>query len=301
MRLLVASSALLFACASKSNPTLPQVLSTELAQEIARIEPQLLWCFGVPAIERIDAVTGREHCDVGDGMSTIGHAMLYGRMGSFDTISASISPDGRPWRNPGYVNNSNQANSFSRDQLIGLIEATQAVGVVEPLARVWEYFKRTGKLCPDADNNRCDMTDSVSILVRDAIGHPVTSKERAKDEIVVNTEAMTSPAGYQLYLVSRKIMLKAFTGHLTTSYAHSASVLHSRFPSNIWFDVVDRVANHGTPAEFDGIATRLVECMRAWSGPGTEWTWHTNDGCTAQAQGHELVAGGRFLLGRISQ
>ena len=276
-----------FACGSHKTTQKPDEKSTTLEQEIARVEPQIVWACDMP----IESPYRGLACS-GDAMSMTGHVMLYGHMGNFDSVIKSISIDGRPWRSPVHVNNQ-ASDSFSRDAFIGLIESTTASGNKEPLQRVWDYVQSTGKLCPDAGDGRCNLTQSVSILARDALGISVSSAERLEDFVTVNAEAATVPISYQTYLVSRKMGLKAMQNKLTPEYAHAISVLLARFPKNLFYRTVNEMAHKGN---FEPIVAELTKCLAQWKTPGKEWTWSAAGPCIEDSQGHELVALGKFLL-----
>jgi hypothetical protein len=282
----------LASCGRSKSSVLPDVSSEALEQEIARISPKLLWACGLPVEAR------RTDCS-GDGISMAGWVGLVGDLWEWANplvpFEAAVSADGRPWRASDRVDRQ-RGDSFSRDGLLGHVEAATATGVRAPLDRVWAYAKRTGALCPDATDNRCEVTAGVSILVRDALGLSVTGVERTADFTVMNAEAASAPAGYRASLVARKINLKVRQGRLTNEYAHASRVLLKRFPKNLWYRTVERMANKGTDGDFSAIGGELVTCMKRWEQPGTEWAWHTGTEACGPAQGHELVALARLLV-----
>lgn len=280
------------ACGRSKSSVLPDVSSEALEREIARIAPQLPWACGLP----VEA--GRSDCS-GDGVSMGGWVGLVGDLWQWANpmtpFEAATSDDGRPWRASDRVDRQ-RGDSFSRDGLLGHVEAATATGERALLGRVWAYVQRTGKLCPDASDNRCDVTPSVSILVRDALGLNVAGVERAADFPVVNAEAVSAPAGYRASLVARKVHLKVRQGRLTAEYAHASRVLLKRFPKNLWYRLVERMANKGSNEDFSAIGQELVTCMERWEQPGKEWAWHTGTEACGPAQGHELVAVARLLV-----
>lgn len=277
----------LAACGRKETDR-PSVPAALLEQDMARVESGLLWACDLPVEE------GRKDCS-GDAVSMSGRWLLDGGPDAkvWAAVKRSIGPEGRPWRAPDRVG-VQPTDSFSRDQFVGLIEGTVAMGDREPLRAVWAYAQRTGALCPDATDGRCRVTPSVSILAREALGERVTDLERAGDEATLTAEAASVPGTYQAYLVARKVRVKAALGRLTPGYCHSVTVLLSRFPKNLFFRFVN--AQCGKEA-FEPIAEGLKACLSAWPGPGREWAWNGgNQACQAGAQGHEMVAMGRGLI-----
>jgi hypothetical protein len=303
MRYILIILFLIAACGKKKTPVYPQVISEQLKFEIERIEPQLLWYQGMPALDRPNNVNGDPRADVGDSVANAGQIMLYGRANLMPGIKAAIAPDGRPYRHASYIDK-DLSSTFSRDQLIGVAEATVASGDTEALLKVWQYTQaHDGKMCPISNDNRCDISPlgspSVSILVKDALGLKVTAAERAADFIIVNAEAASNPSGYRSYLVSRILFLKVFQNKLTVDYAHAAKVLSSRFPNNLWYKLLERVTHKGTPADFEAIGKDMLPCLQAWEKPGTEWAWYGYNDTKCDVvnnAGHELVFGARFLL-----
>jgi len=240
--------------------------------------------------------SGRKDCS-GDGMSMSGRWLLDGGPDArvWAAVQASIDASGRPWRAPDRVGKQ-PTDSFSRDGFLGLLESTVAMSDKGPLTRVWVYVKRTGKLCPDATDGRCDVTPSVSILAREVLGEGVSAAERVADEATVNGEAVAAPGNYRAYLVARKVHLKARLGRLTQGYCHAIVVLRSRFPENVFFRAVDAECGRG---RWEAVGEALTRCLGAWKNPGSEWTWNAgNSECIATSQGHELISMAKYLLRR---
>lgn len=292
---------LLLSCGQEKTPVYPDVISNDLHEQISRITPLLLWCDGQATSIRNNNIDGRPNCDTGDGASESGFLTLVGNFlqenDMFTALSSSINSNNQPFRSPSYVDKDLE-NSFSRDQLLGFIEATYAgLSPQSGLSRITDYVRRTGKLCSNATDSRCDMSDSMWILVKDALGEAVSDVERWKDETVLNAEASTVPLNYQANLVSRKIFLKAIGNKLTQGYAHAAMLLNKRAPSNLWIKTVFFVTNRGTKSDFDNIAKDLTECLKLYNKPGLHWAWNQGDTkCPQDTVGHEQVALGHFLL-----
>jgi hypothetical protein len=231
-------------------------------------------------------------CDVGDSVSTTGAVLLLGGIGDFSVIDRSIEADGRPWRHPSYVKRDTN-NSFSRDAFIGAMEATFASKKFAPLKRLQGYISRTGKLCPDATDNKCDLTPSVKTLLKYVTGQKVGVVERELDENTILAEVHTVPPGYRAYLTARKLRLIHITGHSTAGYGKSVTVLNSRFPNSFYVRILYAMY---FGKSFDPIAKDLTECLSRWEKPGLDWFGNELNGCTGREQGAELVALSKTLL-----
>jgi len=286
-------------CGKGRETTWPNVVSPTLASEVSRISPRLLWCDGQATSPRKNNIDGRPACDVGDAMTDTGMLLALGNFvgGSQlqDSIIKSIATTGQPYRAPSYVGRDIQ-NEFSRDQFIGLADATAAGLDEKYLNSVLDYYSRTGSLCPNATDSRCKMTPSMITLADDVRKRNVTLAERALDEATLAVEAKTVPLDYEAYLVSRKIFTRAILGKLTDSYASSAKALYNRAPNNMWLNAVFLMTNSGTQQEFDALGAKLASCMAKWEKPGHIWLGRKgNTLCPAESIGHDLVALATFL------
>jgi hypothetical protein len=264
-----------------------------LRAQVERVEPLLLWCDGGVAFPRKNNITKQPMCDVGDSLSTTGAVLLLGGIGDFSVIDRSINADGRPWRHPSYVGK-DKSNSFSRDQALGVMEATVATKNKAPLKRLLEYISRTDKLCPDATDGRCQFTDSVNVLAKDVMGEKVSKAERAKDELTILAEAHVTKPDYTSYLVARKLFLHYRTKTNTFGYRKAVDVLKSRFPDSLHIRTLYAVY-HGK--SLDGVAEALTACLEKWQKPGLDWFGDAvSVECTGKAHGADLVSLGKFLL-----
>lgn len=281
----------LTACGSLSAPKAPRLpaeTSERLSAQVHRMKPLLQYtCDGrVPARRQ-----GFDCVREGDAVSITGWSLLYGRLGEWGAIEESIDGTGRPWRNPLRVGGDDD-HSFSRDQLLGLLEGTIASGNRKGLFAVMRYVHETGKLCPG--DSRCNLTGSTMLLAKLTAGEEVSEAERATDEWVTLLEAKNTPAGYQAHLISRKIMLHAFLGTLTEDYSRAAAILAGRFPKSLFVRTTDAVANR---KDFGRIAEDLATCMASWEAPGNAWIGEEIEhGCQKRSYGHEYVALAKFLL-----
>jgi len=271
----------------ETKPSIPQIVSERLQAQITRMTSLLAWtCDGAAPARRPNI-----ECIVeGDAVSMTGWTLLYGNLGSWSLIEKSIGEDGRPWRNPKRVGGTDM-NSFSRDQLLGLLEGS-AAHTSDSLKSAMRYIERTGRLCPGDD--RCNLTGGVLELVKILLKTPISQAEKTVNDWTIQTEANTVPPGYQAHLVSRKIMLHAHLGTLTTGHAKAAAVLARRFPHSLFLRTAHAVANH---KEFLPIAEDLATCMESWESPGNAWIGEEIErGCQKNSYGHEYVSLAKFLL-----
>lgn len=280
-------------CGAQIASHAPQKDYPALRAQVERVEPLLLWCDGGVAFPRKNNITKQPLCDVGDSVSTTGAVLLFGGIGDFSVIDRSIEANGRPWRHPSYVQRDTN-NSFSRDQFLGVLEATVASKNKAPLKRLLGYVSRTGKLCPDATDNKCDLTPSVQTLLKYVTGQKVVVLERELDENTILAEVHTAPIGYRVYLTARKLRLIHVTGHSTAGYGKSVSVLHSRFPNSFYIRILNAMY---FGKSFDPIANDLTACLERWQVTGKDWFGDALEkGCTDKHQGADLVSMARYLL-----
>jgi hypothetical protein len=252
-----------------------------LAAEIERVKPFVLTCDGMVALATTNNITGQENCGTGDGMTNHGFAMLYGRIGSMDAVANSISADGRPWRSPQYKDR-DTFDSFSRDQFLGLLEATVASGDKTYLKRVLDYEKRTGSLCPDDTDTKCRLTNSLRALSAAVM---VGSKEASLlDVATVLVEAKTA-TGYQAFLTGRKIMLSKILGR--SGHEKAANELHRRFPNNGYFAYI--------AGDNKAAGSLVLDCLRGINNPGDQVTYH-HPACVANAAVFDIMSVGRAVL-----
>lgn len=302
MRIFLLLFVLIVACGTKKkNTVLPEVVSQELQDEINRITPLLLWCDGGPTGDAAHDIDGRPKCNLGDNPAEIGFLTIAGNFSNehsmFEVLKQSFAPDGRPLRSPSYITQG--TNTFSRDQLLGFAEATVAgFPVADGLARIMDYYNRTGEMCANSD--ACRITPGMNILVKYAMGKSVTTAEKIVEASETLIEAQTVPMNFRAGLVTKKIYTMARMGRLTTTHAKAAKIIYDKAPHNLWFRTVYGVTHNGNQAFFEAIASSLVECMKLWQKPGTDWTFSKGDTqCftgEAGVYGHELVALGHLLL-----
>lgn len=257
-----------------------------LQEQISRIEPLLEWRCGLPTEPH------RTDCS-GDAVSMAGRWFLDTKdVSRLPFILASFGIDNRPYRNsehPMY-----EGNSFSRDALMGILEVTVASGDFSALDKLEDYLSRTGRLCTGDD--RCDLTPSMKLLMREVRGYNPTIGERLQDEATIQAEALAAPASYRMYLVLRKLRLKLETKNVTAGYQAALDVVLRRYPSGI-FQRILASKYRQSEVELKSAADALVVCMQQWENAGDDWIGNAIDReCAAHSQGHELVGMAKWIL-----
>jgi hypothetical protein len=259
-----------------------------LRAQVERVEPLLAWtCDGMIPARKADFPCIKE----GDGVSVLGRWIFdTGDKAKMPAILLSVGVDGKePKRNPARQG-IDESNSFSRDQLLGLLEASLSTGNRAGLLSVMRYVQATGHLCIGDD--RCNLTDSTRLLVNEVLGKKPSKVERAKDELTIAGEAATVPPNYRAYLVARKLLLHYKLG-TTKGYRHSAAVLRKRFPSSAFIQLVDALSSGKS---LDPVAAEVTRCLEQWEGPANNWHGDDVNGCQKRSYGHHLVGMGYLLL-----
>lgn len=259
---------------------------TGLQAQVERIEPLLEWRCGLPT------EPNRSDCS-GDAISMAGRWFLDTKdVSRLPFVLASFGPDNRPYRNselPDY-----SGNSFSRDALMGILEITVASGDFSALDKLEDYTRRTGGLCPGDD--RCDITPSMRLLMREVRGYNATFAERVQDEATIQGEAIAAPPTYRMYLVLRKLRLKLETKNVTAGYQAALDAALRRYPSGLFQRVLAAKYRH-SEAQLHSAADALEVCMSKWENAGNDWIGNAIDReCAAHSQGHELVGLAKWIM-----
>ena len=276
---------LLISCGKKSIDPV-RIEHSGLRAQVARIQPLLEWRCGLPT------EPNRTDCS-GDAISMAGRWFLdSGDVSRLPHVLASFGTDNRPYRNselPEY-----SGNSFSRDALMGILEVTAATKDFAALDKLEAYVAATGRLCPGDD--RCDLTPSMKLLMREARGYKPNALERAQDELTIQGEALTSPPTYRTYLVIRKLRIKLETKNVTAGYHAAIDAVLKRYPSGIFQRIVGAKYRE-SEAELTSAADALEKCMAKWTSAGQDWVGNAIDKeCADKSQGHELVAMSKWIL-----
>jgi hypothetical protein len=284
MRYIIAAL-LLVSCGKKTIDPV-RIEHASLRYQVERIDPLLEWRCGLPT------EPNRNDCS-GDAISMAGRWFLdSGDVSRLPHVLASFGPDNRPYRNselPEY-----SGNSFSRDALMGILEITAATKDFSALDKLESYVAATGRLCPGDD--RCDITPSMRLLMKEARGYKPNALERAQDELTIQGEAVSNPPTYRTYLVLRKLRIKLETGNVTPGYQAAVDVILKRFPKGIFQRIIDAKYNE-SERKLASAANALELCMAKWTTAGQDWVGNAIDKeCADSPQGHELVAMAKWIL-----
>jgi len=276
---------LLISCGKKSIDPV-RIEHSGLRAQVARIQPLLEWRCGLPT------EPNRTDCS-GDAISMAGRWFLdSGDVSRLPHVLASFGTDNRPYRNselPEY-----SGNSFSRDALMGILEITAATKDFAALDKLEAYVAATGRLCPGDD--RCDLTPSMKLLMKEARGGKPTLAERMQDELTIQGEAVSNPPTYRTYLVIRKLRIKLETKNVTAGYHAAIDAVLKRYPSGIFQRIVGAKYRE-SEAELTSAADALEKCMAKWTSAGQYWVGNAIDKeCADKSQGHEMVAMAKWIL-----
>jgi hypothetical protein len=207
-------------------------------------------------------------------------------------VLASFGIDNRPYRNSEHPEYS--GNSFSRDALMGILEITAATKDFSALDKLEDYTRRTGRLCTGDD--RCDITPSMKLLMREARGYHPNALERAQDELTIQAEALSTPPTYRTYLVLRKLRIKLETGNVTPGYQVAVDAIVKRFPQGI-FQRIIAAKYRESESELNSSADALERCMAKWDTAGSDWVGNAIDKeCADKSQGAELVSLAKWII-----
>ena len=285
MKYIILVLLLICSCGKKSIDPV-RIEHSGLRAQVARIQPLLEWRCGLPT------EPNRSDCS-GDAISMAGRWFLdSGDVSRLPHVLASFGPDNRPFRNSDLPDYS--GNSFSRDALMGILEITAATKDFAALDKLEAYVAATGRLCPGDD--RCDITPSMRLLMKEARGGKPTLAERMQDELTIQAEALSTPPTYRTYLVLRKLRIKLETGNVTLGYQAALDAVIKRFPQGI-FQRIIHAKYHASEDELNSVANALEGCMGKWDNAGDDWVGNAIDEeCVTKSQGHELVSMAKWIL-----
>jgi hypothetical protein len=178
-------------------------------------------------------------------MAFAGYLCLAGEQKGCSTARASFGVDGRGWRNPRHEP-LGEGNSFSRDMLLGALYYFVATKDTQTEANFRSYVKRTGKLCDDATDNRCEMTPGMWGLwgeVARYIGSEPTDTMKANmliDDKQIYLQSLTSPSGYRRELVAMEIILRRYMARNSRLLDSASEELYAREQNNPLYEYLAR-------------------------------------------------------------
>lgn len=242
MRILFVLLLLVLSCGRGSSAEVPPALEQQLAERVAEVEQ---WAAREPAGDGRGAAVK----SLPSGKPDTGDALLWSGIlcsispdkfsANCDSVEDSQGPDGRMWRHPSRVGK-DVRNSFSRDMAMGLLLQVQRTGDVDMLQRWVDYVIREGQACPDAEDNRCEMTTVIWSLAKLAAPslHLHGKKVLAPKQVlaVLYAAAVAGETGYPLHLIAQQLVLLKRAGEGNALlWQETAQALYRRDSSNALF------------------------------------------------------------------
>lgn len=187
----------------------------------------------------------KDNCDQGDVLAYAGYLCLVGEEIGCRTAHDSFDEEGRAWRNPKHEP-LGDGNSFSRDMLLGALYYFTATKDTETEAKFRKYVKDNGILCPDATDNRCEMTPGMWGLwgeVSRYIGVEPNTTMKVNmfvDDKQMYLQSIVSPSGYQRELVAMEILLRSFMARNSTLLNWAAEELYKKEQENPLYELIAR-------------------------------------------------------------
>lgn len=274
------------ACGAKARePSYPTPPYPRIEAQIARIKPLLLRCE--------DGMPGKNTCSLSDHGDTLGQASYY-MLGNQDEFIphgfiASVGADGRPFRSPRH----REANDgdFSRDHVLSHALFAASTGITAPLTAVLSYAQHNSwQVC--GDRGKCLLTPGVLQICGDAIGMHTGSRPYGTDipgyigeqQAKIEVETLS---GQALSLVVDKVIIKILSNNLNTNWQGIARQAANKEPSNLYFAMVNTLANGG---DWNVVAESVAVELEAWEAPSPSGAFDRT------GSGWQLVGLGGWLL-----
>lgn len=242
----------LIGCGSVDNPPIQAApdYDAQIAARVESIRDWLPYCQYSADFRGVSKDTClAEGTGTGDGdvLAYAGYLCLAGEEIGCETARRSIDSMGRAWRSPARVGHIEIANSFSRDMLLGLLAYLIATKDTDSAAKFLLYTEAIGgRLCPDALDNKCSMTPATYGLMKLVWQHigltpsPKMYLYAIIDDAVLEGQALTADAGYQLELIATHILLRQKLGDYNKTLERAAKKLTERQPENEYYELVYR-------------------------------------------------------------
>ena len=228
----------------------------------------------------------------GDSLLWAGLLCSVGEQVQCDAIKASQSEDGRLWRAPSRVNNANipvnttSSNSFSRDMLLGFFQYLVSSKDIEAGNALVSYLdSHNSQLCPDATDNRCNLTlpqyeeiwGTMKYIWQYMGATPTTKMQRSTlgNDAILKTESVFAVNnGYTLHLVAVGLYLRQRLGIFNSTLQNAANIVLARQPDNPFYEYV---ANGKTSRAAELV---LQYCPTSKPSHAHQWSWQRD---TAEA------------------
>lgn len=185
---------------------------------------------------------GRPDCNLDDySAGPGGFGCLSGDEQACKTMAMTIAEDGKPYRSYKNRIENDSVNEYSRDQLFGFVAYVVKTKDKESAERLLGYIERTGRLCDNPDDNRCDLTPAAWGLLSKVwryLGLPRTASMVVNDSVddaVVLAQAQSVEVGYQLGLQVEFVFLAKQMGLDTALLRNAARIAWDRQPKNPFY------------------------------------------------------------------
>lgn len=214
---------LILSCAPKPGP------ASDAAEPVYEVHPSA-WA---PLCEHNGMYfASKKDCEDGDSSLWLGLLCISGHFASCDASKQTQDSLGKVWRSPRRVGK-DTVNSSSRDMVLGFLAGLVVTKDWVATRKLVDYIENNNdKLCEDATDNRCNMTDNMWDLI-DLVegGAVVPSSYQAR----LQAQASFGPTGYELHLVAVQLLIIKKLGHTSEWLVNIANTLHHRQPKNQFF------------------------------------------------------------------
>ena len=283
----------------KSAPSPQPTITQQLQQQIDRISPNLLWCYGMPSLPAPNNITEEPNCDIGDGVYNTG--ILLSNSNTFpdhtqsmtQALNGSFDINNQPFRNPSYVGK-DTSNEYSRDQTVGLALAASNTHT-QPLQTLFTYLTTHDSLCPHPTDLRCTITPLVYNTWNIALG---TSTESTVDsaEFLASSLLLSKDATYEVTLQLMELIIRFNKGFFNTNYNAVVDNLLIIQPNNLLAQYLKAWTSTGN---FSAVANQLLICMEQFTTPGINEDFTSNVVCAANSSGHRMVWLANMLIDKL--
>jgi hypothetical protein len=187
----------------------------------------------------------KDSCDQGDVLAYAGYLCLVGEEIGCRTAHDSFDEEGRAWRNPKHEA-LGDGNSFSRDMLLGALYYFAATKDIETEAKFRKYVKDNGLLCPDAIDNRCEITPGMWGLwgeVSKYMGVNPTNTMKINmyvDDKQLYLQSLVSPSGYQRELIAMELVLRRYVKRDSKLLQWASSELYKKEAENPLYEYLEK-------------------------------------------------------------
>lgn len=280
MRLSHLAILLLIGCGRRVEARPPTSTLEAINVEIARIQPLLYRCNGAPGKFPCDDL-GRQ----GDDLGLVAYERLaFPDAKADEFVLGSIRGDGKPFRSPAHLDAN--VDSFSRDHMISLAQWTLAYGDASPLRSVIAYASRNNwYVCGQA---RCLLTPGILNALGDVaskFGQSRPFGTNVPDYVAESQITIDANSGQDCSLVLDTVMLKAYTGNLTSTFVNAAKTCNASHPSLYSRYIVALTAT----GDYTSLQQDVLAELQAWQ-PGLDGGHFTRNG-----SGYALTALGKWV------